>query len=214
MSKRKRSRQFPVHDDTTDSFHAEDWALGPDGPVDQSTPTLAQGSAAARPTRREKRKEAADAMAVCRDLVALSEQKLSKIPLPEDIADEVNTARKIRSNAAKKRQMLYLAKIMRHCDEQEEIAAALQKLSDLDRKGTAEFQRLESWRTRLLEGGSEALTLFCAKYNAADATELNQLIQNVHRRTGTHRTGASRALFRELRRIVAESAPPQGNDGD
>lgn len=214
MAKRKRSGQFPTNDETTEAFDAQDWALGPDGPIAQSTPTLAQDPSHSRPTRREKRKEAEDAMAICRALVELSEQKLAKIQLPEDVADEVATARKIRSNAAKKRQMLYLAKIMRQCDEQEDIASALARLSDLDRRGTAEFQRLESWRTRLLSEEDNALALFCAKYPAADEKELEKIVENVHRRTGTHRTAASRALFRELRRIVAESSANEENTGE
>lgn len=177
-------------------------------------PTTEQDPLHTRPTRREKRKEAEDAMVICRALVELPEQKLAKIPIPEDLAVEVATARKIRSNAAKKRQMLFLAKIMRQCDEQEDIALALRRLSDLDRRGTAEFQRLEAWRTRLLEENDDAVEIFCQKYPHASSQELRELIQNVHRRTGTHRTAASRALFRELRRIVVEGAPNSADSAE
>lgn len=211
MARRKRGQGHP-DEETTAMWDADsEWSHTPSERSgrpdfhDASVPTTAQDPSRTRPSRREKRKEAEDAMVICRALVDLSEQKLAKIPLPDDIAAEVATARKIRSNAAKKRQMLFLAKIMRQCEEQEEIAVALQRLSDLDRKGTAEFQRLESWRERLLEENDDALELFCQKYPTADPESLQTVIANVHKRTGTHRTAASRVLFRELRRIITAS---------
>lgn len=157
-----------------------------------------------RPTRSEKRRVAVEAEGVGKALVELPAAKLEKIALPEEIADAVEEARRLRSHGAKKRQLQYLAKLLRGADETDAIREALERLSDLDRKGTAEFQRLERWRERLLEEGDPALDELCARYPKADRQRLAALVEQARGEAARGRPPAAfRALFRELRGLAA-----------
>lgn len=159
---------------------------------------------ARRPSRSEKRRVGEAAFDLGKALVELAPQKLEKLPLPEDIGDAVREARRIRSHAAKKRQMQYLARLLRQSDEVDAIREGYERLRDLDRKGTLEFQRLERWRARLIEEGEAALDELCERHPSADRERLRALVEETRREAAQGRAPrAFRALFRELKELAA-----------
>lgn len=59
-------------------------------------------------------------------LVKLSDAQLAQIPLDDTLLDAVNFARSLKSHEAKRRQLQYIGKLMRHIDPAP-IQAALEK---------------------------------------------------------------------------------------
>jgi ribosome-associated protein len=102
------------------------------------------------PSRSQVRREALDVLELAERLVALSSTQLKKIPLSERVLDAVKLAHKIPSHIAHKRQVHYLAKLMRNEDDLEAIRLAVDKPLEVRRKETAALHLLERWRERLV----------------------------------------------------------------
>lgn len=157
------------------------------------------------PSRSQQRREALDILKLAETLAALSEAELARVPLDDDLRDEVRRTRAVTSHIARKRQSQFLAKQMRKLDD--EAVQAIRYALSVDRekahRETAAMHRVETWRERLLGEGDDALAQFIAENPAADRQQLRQLVRNSlsERKTGKP-PHAFRELFRELRRAI------------
>src|SRR5215212_6441098 len=113
------------------------------------------------------------------ELVDLNEQQLATIDLPESLLDAVMAARRITKFEARRRQMQYVGKLMRHIDP-EPIRERIDAYKAVSREATARLHQLERWRARLLEEES-ALTEFMTSYPHADAARIRTLVRNAER---------------------------------
>lgn len=141
-------------------------------------------------------------------LVALSMDKLDKLPLSDQLRRAILEAKTLKSYGAIKRQIMYIGKLLRPsgADEAEDkdnpLLLAYQQLEAEESSQTAEFHLIEQWRERLLCGGNEALTAYVDAYPSVDVQHLRQLIKKaVSDHEKKKNSGASRALFRYLRSV-------------
>jgi ribosome-associated protein len=155
------------------------------------------------PSRTENRRNALDILKLANQLVDLPPSRIPKLNLPEDIIDEIGRTRKVTAHIARKRQMAYLAKMMRrHGDEAfADARAALGEDRDRQRQEAAHMHRLEAAREKLLEGGDTALGELFDKHPELDRQHLRSLV----RQARTERE-ANKPLhaFREIYRILKE----------
>src|SRR5690349_11583739 len=104
------------------------------------------------PSRSQLRREALDILKLAETLANLSEAELARVPLDDDLREEVRRTRAVTSHIARKRQNQFLAKQMRKLDE--ESVEAIRYSLGVDRekahRETAAMHRLETWRERLL----------------------------------------------------------------
>lgn len=144
------------------------------------------------------------------ELVNLRDAQLKKIVLPDNLRDAVNTARRINSRGALRRQLQYIGRLMRDVDA-EPIRRALDLLKGTSREAAAHFHRLERWREALLREGDEALGELLEEYPQADSQHLRQLVRNARREQeqGSPK-GAGRALFRYLRELAEGNSDEAG----
>lgn len=159
------------------------------------------------PSRSQQRRDALAVLALAEQLVALGERELSAIPMPDDLRELVRDSRRITAQIARKRQLQFLAKVMRREDDEviETIRRALQPQREDARRDTARLHRLEAWRERLLDESDEALTELIAQYPAADRQKLRQLIRNARSERERQRPPhAFRELFRELKALMRD----------
>jgi ribosome-associated protein len=157
------------------------------------------------PSRSQRRRDALAVLALAEQLVALTPNRLGQIDLPEDVRAEIAHVRNIRAHGARKRQMAYLAKLMRRHDEDAFTAAhaALGENRAERRREHAAMQRLETLRERLLEDGDEALAELIAEHPGVDRQHLRSLIRRAQaERAADKPPRAYRELFRSLRDIV------------
>lgn len=159
------------------------------------------------PSRSQLRREALDVLKLAHTLADLSDAQLARVPLSNDIREEVQRARAVRQQIARKRQTQFLAKQLRKLDdaEIEPIRAALDHDKDHARRETATLHQIESERERLLAGGDDALNALVAEHPHADRQHLRQLARQARsEREQNKPLHAYRELFRVLRETLGE----------
>ena len=100
------------------------------------------------PSRSQKRRDAMEVLALAQQLVALSDPALDRLPLPDQVRSAIDDTKRIRQQIAHKRQLHYLAKLMRREDDGTLHAwrQALEPDREAQRRETALLHRLEQWR--------------------------------------------------------------------
>lgn len=155
------------------------------------------------------RRDALEVKSLAGRLIALSPSVLASLPLEEPVRAAIDEARRIRSNVARKRQLQFVAKLLRR-DDPEPIAAALAALDDGARQLGARQHRCEAWRDRLLESGDRALGELLRTRPDADAPALRQCMRQARKEAERGRPpSGARTLFRLLREMdESEALPP------
>ncbi|MEO5558458.1 MAG: ribosome biogenesis factor YjgA [Dokdonella sp.] len=160
------------------------------------------------PSRSQLRREALDIFKLAETLAALNDAELARVPLNDELRDEVLRTRAIKSHIAHKRQAQFLAKQLRKLDDEEieAIRRALAQDREKAHRETAAAHRIEVWRDRLIEEGDEALAEFMGSHPLADRQHLRQLARNaLAERKANKPPHAFRELFRELRDLLDAS---------
>ena len=154
------------------------------------------------PSKTQRKKDMHALQDLGAELVALTDQQLASIELPERLLDAVQDARRMTKFEAKRRQMQYIGKIMRDIDP-EPIRERLAAWKSVSRAQTARLHAIERWRTRLLDEDT-ALTDFLREHPDADSARLRQLVRGAHEERQAGRAPRSyRALFKLLNELVA-----------
>lgn len=154
------------------------------------------------PVSKTRRKKAVHALqALGEELVALSDEQLARMELPEPLRDAVIEARRITRFEAKRRQLQYIGKLMRRV-EAEPIRAALDATLARSRGEAAVHRRIEAWRERLLADAG-AVGELLVEYPGADGRRLRALTRTALRERAEGRPPrAFRALYQALRALI------------
>jgi ribosome-associated protein len=161
-------------------------------------------SDASLPSKTRRKKDSHALQDLGAELVALNEERLAALDLPDFLRDAVMDARRITGFEARRRQMQYVGKLMRKVDA-EPIRARLEAWKSPERAQVAQFKRIEAWRDRLIfeEHGLEELLRECP---SADERALSDLIREARREREEARPPRSyRLLFQALRALLERS---------
>jgi len=165
-------------------------------------------------SKSQRRRDALEVKSLAQELINLSQAKLGRVPLDDSVRAAVMEARAIRSNVARKRQMQYVAKLLRR-DDPEPILLALEKFDGEAREITGRQHRCEAWRDFLLEAGDQAVSKLMEYRDATDTQAIRQLIRNASRETARNKPPvSSRALFKILREMDQEAPLPAVNSSN
>jgi ribosome-associated protein len=160
------------------------------------------------PSKSQLKRDAKALKSLASQLLAISDSKLKKVPLESDLMESVLEARSMRSHGARKRQLQYVAKLLRRLDPVD-IIAAIEGLNSENRALTARQHRSEAWREILLEQGDPALNALLQQRPDIDIQKVRQLIRNSRAENSKGKPPASaRVLFRILRDLDTEQALP------
>ncbi|MDV3468146.1 ribosome biogenesis factor YjgA [Stenotrophomonas sp. C3(2023)] len=160
-------------------------------------------------SRKQKRGEALEVLALGEKLVSLTPAQLARLPIPEDLLPHIAECKRITAHIAHKRQLAFLAKHMRREDEAtlEAIRDALDANSDTSRREVAMLHRAEDWRERLLEQGDTALAALLDEYPQADRQQLRTLVRNAQAEKAKNKPPrAYREIFQVLRTLMLPAA--------
>lgn len=137
------------------------------------------------------------------ELVALSAERLAKLPLPDELREAVLAAQRMTKHEAKRRQLQYIGRLMRAVDPAP-IRAALDQALGVSAAAHARLHRLEQLRDRLL-ADEAVLGEIARQHPGADLTRLRQLRRNALREAAQQKPPrAYRELFRALRTLHEE----------
>lgn len=135
-------------------------------------------------------------------LVALSAERLVKVPLPETLADAVREAQRITSHEGRRRQLQYIGKLMRGVDPAP-IQAALDAFAGNSKEEIARQHRIERLRLELLEDEG-VLHRIANTWPGADLQHLRVLRRNALKEKEQNKPPrAFRELFKVLRELDA-----------
>ena len=160
-------------------------------------------------SKSQRRREALDIRALAAQLIGLGDSRLARVPLDEQLRAEIDRARAIRSHGARKRQLQYVAKLLRRADPQP-LFDALDSFENEARQLNARHHRSEAWRDHLLEAGDTAVGELMEQRRDADGQAIRALLRNARREADRNKPpAAARALFRLLRELdEQEPLPP------
>ena len=163
------------------------------------------------PSRTQQRRDALAVLALASQLVELPPSRLAKLELPDDVRREVEATRKVTAHIAHKRQLAFLAKVMRRHDDEAfaAVRAALGENREKQRQETAAMHRLEALRERLLgEDGDEAISVLIEQHPGVDRQHLRALIRQarVEQATPNKPPRAFRELFQLLKSLSESDA--------
>jgi ribosome-associated protein len=165
------------------------------------------------PSKSQRRREALEVRSLAARLIALRPALLAQLPLDDRVGAAISEAQHIRSNVARKRQLQFVAKLLRSTDP-EPIAEALQDLEQAARHMGARQHRAEAWRDCLLAGGDQALGELLHQRHDSDAQLIRQLIRKARQEADRERPpAAARALFRALREMDEREPLPATPEG-
>ena len=159
------------------------------------------------PSRTQQRREALEVLALATQLVELQPSRLAKLELPDDVRREVETTRRTPSHVAHKRQLAFLAKIMRRYDDAD-FAAVRAELGDnkqRQQQETAAMHRMEDLRERLLSEDPNALSELITEHPNVDTQRLRSLIRQarIEKNAPTKPQRAYREVFQLLKELSA-----------
>lgn len=159
-------------------------------------------------SKSQRKRDALELKTLASTLIGLDAASLARVPLDDSIREAIEDARKFRSNAARKRQLQYAAKLLRRIDPVE-IIETIESFELAARQLTARQHRCEAWRDFLLESGDEALGILLEQERAVDIQAIRQLIRNAQREARQNKPPASsRSLFRLLRDLDKDKPLP------
>jgi len=161
------------------------------------------------PSRSQLRRDALAVFKLAETLVALTDSELARMPLSEELREEVIRTRRITQQIARKRQTQFLAKQLRRNEEEiEPVRRALVHNRAEQRRETAQLHRLEMWRERLIDEGDSALSELIGQFPFVDRHHLRQLARQAREdRMHNKPPTAARALFQELRELFGGEIP-------
>ena len=165
------------------------------------------------PSKTQRKKQMLELQDLGAELVALSEDQLSAMALPDNLLEAVLEARRITRFEARRRQLQYIGKLMRTTDPRP-IRAQIDGWKIQSGEHTAQLHLIERWRKRLL-AAEAALGELVGSYPNVDAQQLRALVRNAQRE---RQMGAPpknyRALFQLLRETLKQHREERGERGE
>lgn len=168
------------------------------------------------PTRTQQRRDALAVLALATQLCELPPTRVAKMNLPDDVLTEIGNVRRITAHGARKRQLAYLAKIMRRHDDADfdDARAAMGENRERQRQETAAMHRLENQRDKLL-ADDDALAPFIAEHPGVDRQHLRSLIRQARsEREANKPPRAYREIFQMLKDLAGGGDADDNVSGD
>lgn len=150
-------------------------------------------------SKSQRKREAHELLDLAKKLISIPQTRLKRLPLDQDLRDEVEFARSIRAHGARKRQLMTVGKMLRKRDN-DVLMDAIENINQKNRQVNLRFHHVEAWRDRLIEGGDKELSRLLEHNPGANAQTLRQLIRNAQKETRLGKPpSAARKLFKLLR---------------
>lgn len=150
------------------------------------------------PSKSSRKREMQALQDLGEQLVALSPERLKKVPLPETLYEAIRAAQGFKMEA-RRRQLQYVGKLMRKIDP-EPIQAQLDIFAGNSAVEVAKMHRLERLREQLLED-EQVIGTIAETWPEADLQYLRTLRRNALKEREAARPPKS---FREIFRVLRE----------
>jgi ribosome-associated protein len=151
------------------------------------------------PSKSQLKREAEHIRQLGAELVKLSEKDWQTLQLDATLQAALKQCKQIHSNAAHKRQLQYIGKLMRQTDNSH-VSAFLQQKNALSANAARQHKQLEQLRDTLIAQGDQAINELLSNDPSIDRQKLRQLVLTARKaEKNSTSPAAARALFRFLR---------------
>ena len=172
-------------------------------PADAGVDQASEADTYDRPSKSQRKRDSHALQDLGERLLALQPAKLRALPIPSQLLDAIELARRITSREGLRRQRQYIGRLMRDVDPTP-ILAVLDDDGATHRAEVATMHAAERWRERLLES-PDLLPTFLAQHSEADAAALSELIAAARTEVAQGAPGRRfRELYRSLRDLLAQ----------
>jgi ribosome-associated protein len=174
-------------------------------PTDLCEPlaTAATVAPVGRPSKTRLKQAMHDLQDLGESLVALPEDRVAALALPESLAAALREFKRTRSHEGRRRQMQYIGKLMRRTDP-EPIRQAVAAMRLGQATDALSLHRAEDWRGRMIES-DQALTAWTAEFPASDLQRLRSLIRAARKDAAAAAEQRSGRAYRELFQFIKQA---------
>ena len=161
------------------------------------------------PTRTDLKRESTELQKLGEDLLTLRAELMTKLELPDKLADGVAEAKRITNFEGKRRQMQFIGKQMRLLtpEKHEEIRAALAEQHMPSAKETLVLHQAEQWRDRLI-ADDDAVGQWLNLSPDTDSQQLRALVRQARKDAKPEKPGEAPRhgrSYREIFQLVREA---------
>lgn len=143
-------------------------------------------------SKTQKKREAKTIEKLAQELILLSSSLLDEAPCDKEILNEIKKSQEIKQFGARRRQIKYLAKLLRETDT-ETLLDFMEKVKKSNLKQNVIFHKLEKLRDRIINEDEEDEALQEAKNKFPDLDI--ELVKNLARK---YRLTRNQRFFREI----------------
>ncbi len=163
-----------------------------------------EAGASGRPNKSQLKRETDALRALAQRLIALPPARLNKLPLDDELRQEVLAAQDFERGALA-RQLRYLTGLLRAADAAL-IANALDRVDQPRRAEAQAFRQVEQWRDALIAGDDAVLEALAARLPGIDSDHARRLAAAAREERALGRPPRSgRQLFRYLAGLLEAS---------
>jgi ribosome-associated protein len=170
------------------------------------------------PSRTQQRREALAVLTLAGQLVDMQPSRLAKLDLPDDVRDEITRTRSITAHIARKRQLAFLAKVMRRYEDEifASVRAELGENREKQRQENAAMHRLEATRDRLISEDETTFSELISENPQIDRQHLRSLIRKarLEKETPNKPPRAYREIFQLLKDLAGNRAADDDDADD
>jgi ribosome-associated protein len=155
-----------------------------------------------RPSKTQRKKASHELQDLGEALVALPEDRVAALDIPERLRDAVHEYRRTRSHEGRRRQMQYIGKLMRGADS----APIRQAVLDMQlgrAKDSLALHEAERWRAELIADDA-ALGSFVLQFPRTDSQQLRSLVRSARKDASLVPEQRSGRAFRELFQFIKQ----------
>ena len=156
-------------------------------------------------SKTRRKREARNLQDVGAALVALSQEQLGRLALPERLLDAVIACKTITKHEARRRQIQYIGRLMRDVDSAP-IAEQLRAIESPSKRDTALLHLAEKWREDFL-ADDEAIARFSREFPEADQDHLRNLVRGAQEEKRASKPPKKyRELFHAVNDLIQDHA--------
>ena len=165
---------------------------------------------AIRPNKTQLKREVRALNDLGKELIALTEAKLKKMPLSESMYIAIKDGKRFQRGALQ-RQLRRITSMMRH-EDVDAIRLEIERLKQPSREQQAKFHQVEKWRDSLLAGDESVFHALVAQFPDLDRQHLRQLVRNgISEKKREKPPKSARLIFKYLNELQSQ---PNNHDND
>ncbi len=159
------------------------------------------------PSKSQRKRDAHKLLDLGAEIAGLTNSQRAQLPIDPELSEAITLYNRIRQHGGKKRQLLFIGKLLRQRDNAE-LIEALDRLRNVSASAKREHHQLEQWRDEMIAGNDARIESVIEQFPQVDRQQLRALVRQARTEALQSKPpAAARKLFRFLRELLTKDAP-------